>query len=122
MTFSSGDPQEARAGTGGTGEEALAPATTPLPAPVSSAQPETDTHPYAARFGVIQTEFIDDPRATVQKADKLAQEVADRAVEKIRAGVEQIRSKTGEAADTERLRLAMREYRELIRSLGRGPF
>ena len=99
---------------------ALTPATTPLPVPVSALpQPEVDSHPHGGPLRDDPEGVIDDPSGTVQRAYQLAQEAADRAAEKIRAGVEQIGSKGGEGEEPDRRWLGVRDDRGPIRTLRR---
>jgi hypothetical protein len=66
------------------------------------------------RFEQLQSEFIDDPKAAVQKVEKLIDDVFN----KMRDRVHGIHSEIEKADDTEHLRLAMRSYRDMIDSLG----
>ena len=66
------------------------------------------------RFQQLQSEFIDDPRAAVQKAEKLIDDVLN----KMRDRIHSIHSDVEKADDTEHLRLAMRSYRDMIDSFG----
>ncbi len=75
---------------------------------------------YRRRFDAIQAEFIEDPRAAVQKADSLMAEVVEHMIDALRNRMQGIHgdvSADGEV-DTERLRLVMRSYRQLIDSMG----
>jgi hypothetical protein len=66
------------------------------------------------RFEQLQSEFIDDPKAAVQKVEKLI----DDAFNKIRDRIHSIHSDVEKTNDTEHLRLAMRSYRDMIDSFG----
>jgi hypothetical protein len=66
------------------------------------------------RFEQLQSEFIDDPKAAVQKVEALL----DDAFNKMRDRINNIHSGIQKTDDTEHLRLAMRSYREMIDSLG----
>jgi hypothetical protein len=66
------------------------------------------------RFEQLQSEFIDDPKAAVQKVEKLIDDVFN----KMRDTINSIHSEIEKADDTEHLRLAMRSYRDMIDSLG----
>jgi hypothetical protein len=66
------------------------------------------------RFEQLQSEFIDDPKAAVQKVETLI----DDAFNKMRDRIKNIHSGIEKADDTEHLRLAMRSYRDLIDSFG----
>lgn len=77
---------------------------------------------FAGRWDSIQSGFVDDPRRTVEQADRLVAEVIDhlsRIFTQERAKLEAQWSKSGEA-DTEDLRLAMRRYRDFFRTLVGG--
>jgi hypothetical protein len=77
---------------------------------------------FRTRWDSIQAGFVDDPRRTVEQADRLVAEVIDH-LSKIftqeRAKLEAQWSKSGEA-DTEDLRVAMRRYREFFTTLVGG--
>ena len=66
------------------------------------------------KFDSIQSEFIDDPRSAVRKAEQLLNEVVDRITRSMRDRVDSMRSDAGKNADTEQLRQTMRGYRELV--------
>ena len=66
------------------------------------------------RFEQLQSEFIDDPKAAVQKVEALL----DDAFNKMRDRINNIHSGIQKTDDTEQLRLAMRSYRDMIDSLG----
>jgi hypothetical protein len=66
------------------------------------------------RFEQLQSEFIDDPKAAVQKVEALL----DDAFNKMRDRINNIHSSIQKTDDTENLRLAMRSYRDMIDSLG----
>jgi hypothetical protein len=66
------------------------------------------------RFEQLQSEFIDDPKAAVQKVEALL----DDAFNKMRDRINNIHSGIQKTDDTEHLRLAMRSYRDMIDSLG----
>ncbi|WP_411977731.1 hypothetical protein [Streptomyces phaeochromogenes] len=65
--------------------------------------------------------FIDGPRGSVEEADKVLQEVAARFTDAVTERRRTLRTSwqtTGEdKADTEQLRLALRDYRELAERL-----
>ena len=69
---------------------------------------------FHTRFDQIQSEFIDDPKAAVQKVETLL----DDAFNKMRDRINNIHSSIQKTDDTEQLRLAMRSYRDMIDSLG----
>lgn len=74
---------------------------------------------FAGRWDSIQAGFVDDPRRTVEQADRLVAEVIDH-LSKIfrdeRAKLESQWSRGGKA-DTEDLRIAMQRYRDFFRTL-----
>lgn len=74
---------------------------------------------FAGRWDSIQSGFVDDPRRTVEQADRLVAEVIDH-LSKIfrdeRAKLESQWSRGGKA-DTEDLRIAMQRYRDFFRTL-----
>jgi len=59
------------------------------------------------RFDQVQAEFIDDPKSAVDHARSLVEEAVDRMMEDVRNGL-------GEHDDTERMRMALRRYREIL--------
>lgn len=74
---------------------------------------------YTARFDELQTRFIDDPRDAVSAAESLVEEAVDRLMTDIRSRLDAIRSQSGGDGDTERLRVAMREYRDVLTDVSR---
>ena len=66
------------------------------------------------RFEQLQSEFIDDPKAAVQKVEKLMDDLLN----KMRDRIHSIHSDVEKNDDTEHLRLAMRSYRDMIDSFG----
>ena len=72
-----------------------------------------------SRWTEVQSEFVDDPRDCVQKADGLVADVVD----KLTAGFSQARSRLeeqwdrGEDVSTEDLRIALKRYREFFERL-----
>lgn len=74
---------------------------------------------FAGRWDSIQAGFVDDPRRTVEQADRLVAEVIDH-LSKIfrdeRAKLESQWSRGGKA-ETEDLRIAMQRYRDFFRTL-----
>ena len=73
---------------------------------------------YRQRFEALQAEFIEQPREAVEKAETLIEEAVDRMMTSLRERVRSVHSGIGDGGDTERLRLAMRSYRDLIESMG----
>jgi len=82
----------------------------------ASRQPEqwSEMSDMRMRFEQLQSEFIDDPKAAVQKVEALL----DDAFNKMRDRINNIHSGIQKTDDTEQLRLAMRSYRDMIDSLG----
>lgn len=80
----------------------------------------TEYKDYRQRFDVVQAEFIEEPRAAVQKAETLMDEVVGHMIDALHDRMQSIhRDADGDGEiDTERLRLVMRSYRELIDSMG----
>jgi hypothetical protein len=97
--------------------------------PASAAPAETSTdqalfadHEHSdlqSRWAEVQAAFVDDPKASVQQADGLVNDV----VEKITSSFAQARSQLeeqwsrGEDASTEDLRVALTRYREFFQRL-----
>lgn len=74
---------------------------------------------FAGRWDSIQSGFVDDPRRTVEQADRLVAEVIDhlsRIFRDERAKLESQWSRSGKA-DTEDMRIAMQRYRDFFRTL-----
>ena len=76
-----------------------------------------DMSDFQLRFEQIQAEFIDDPKAAVQKAERLTEEATDQLTKSMRERMQAMRKDTGDNADTEQMRVTMRTYREFIQSL-----
>lgn len=66
------------------------------------------------QFEQAQSEFIDDPKAAVKKVEGLLDDLLNRMRDKMQSTHREI-EKTD---DTEKLRLAMRSYRDMIDSFG----
>nr|WP_129312085.1 hypothetical protein [Streptomyces sp. L2] len=83
------------------------------------AHDETDQWEQRLRHAV--TEFVDEPRAAVEEADRALEEIAARFTDAVTRRRRTLRyswqdtekRRPGSDADTERLRLALRDYREL---------
>lgn len=70
------------------------------------------------RWNQAQGEFVDDPPHSVREADALASEVAEALIAEIEARRAALRSVWNDTdADTEALRLALRDYRSFVRQL-----
>ena len=78
--------------------------------------PEMDQ--YRHRFDEIQAEFVEEPRAAVEKAEKLIEEAVQKMTGSIHEHLQRIHGDIAQESDTERLRLAMRSYRDFIDSFG----
>lgn len=77
----------------------------------------TDFH---RRFEQIQSDFIEEPREAVKKAERLIEEMLDHVTRSMRDRMKTMRGDgDGKHADTEHLRLTMQRYKEFIRSFGR---
>ncbi len=82
--------------------------------------PHDDTDPLAARLHHAVAGFVDAPRDAVREADHVLQELAERFADAVTERRRTLRRswQTGDgehaaATDTEQLRLALRDYREL---------
>ena len=74
---------------------------------------------FAGRWEEIQSGFVDDPRRTVEQADRLVAEVIDQLAKifrEERAQLESQWSKSGKV-ETEDLRIAMQRYRDFFGTL-----
>jgi len=72
---------------------------------------------YRRRFEELQSQFIEEPKETVKKAESLVEEAVERMVSSLHDRVNHIHKELGDGTDdTERLRMAMRRYRQLIDS------
>ena len=70
------------------------------------------------RFDELQAEFIEEPRAAVEKAERLIGDAVNNMMTVMQDRIKSIHTDyEGDHKDTERLRLAMRSYRELMDSL-----
>ncbi|MEV4677793.1 hypothetical protein AB0K34_39595 [Actinomadura sp. NPDC049382] len=95
----------------------------PMPAvkPEPAAVPDglfdpAETERFRERWREVQSAFVDDPGAAVRRADELAAEAAEalgRAIAAHRRALSDGLDGGGQA-DTERLRLALRGYRDLL--------
>jgi hypothetical protein len=80
---------------------------------------ESELQSYRGRWEQVQSDFVDEPREAVQKADDLVSDL----VEKLTSGFAQTRSgleeqwKKGEEASTEDLRVALTRYRAFFQRL-----
>ncbi|MFC4007395.1 hypothetical protein ACFOY2_09190 [Nonomuraea purpurea] len=72
-----------------------------------------------ARWRELQTSFVDDPTEAVQRADGLVGEVVESLTSSLNSRTNALRErwKDPETADTEQLRLALRDYRGVLERL-----
>ncbi|MGN9839251.1 hypothetical protein ACTMTI_14135 [Nonomuraea sp. H19] len=72
-----------------------------------------------ARWRDLQASFVDDPGEAVQRADGLVGEVVDALTSSLTSRTDALRDrwKDAESADTEQLRLALRDYRNVLERL-----
>lgn len=74
-----------------------------------------------ARWRDLQASFVDDPGEAVRRADGLVGEVVEALTSALRSRTEELRGRwkdgDGDTGDTERLRLALREYRGVLERL-----
>jgi hypothetical protein len=66
------------------------------------------------KFDAIQSEFIEDPKGAVKKAEDLVREVVDRITSSMNNRMETMHRDVVKTNDTEQLRQTMRGYRELV--------
>jgi hypothetical protein len=76
-----------------------------------TSRPNVEMEGYLRRFESVQSEFIDEPRRAVEKAKSLVQEAIDRMMS-------QLHQDAGEGDDTERLRITLKRYRDVLHTLG----
>ena len=74
---------------------------------------------FQSRWETIQTNFVDDPRRTVEEADELVAEVMRQLAESFAAERERLESQWGRGEDvsTEDLRVALQRYRGFFQRL-----
>jgi hypothetical protein len=93
-----------------------------LPASVEANAPlfhDDEGRGFRARWEGIQTGFVDEPRAAVEQADALVQEIMKRLTDVFaeeRAGLEKHWGR-GENVSTEDLRIALKRYRSFFERL-----
>jgi len=75
---------------------------------------------FQSRFETVQSEFFDEPRHAVEKAASLVEEAVDLMMRTLQRDLEHVRSELGDGNDTERLRIALRRYRDVLESLDKG--
>ena len=72
---------------------------------------------FRQRLDEIQSEFINEPRAAVKKAERLVEEAVEHMAKSMREHLKRMHGDIEGNADTEKLRLMMRSFREFIDSL-----
>jgi hypothetical protein len=73
---------------------------------------------YQRRFDALQTDFIEDPKSAVHKAERLIEEAIDSLTRSMRERIHSGDGKSDGREDTEQMRLKMRTYRDFMQSLG----
>ncbi|MFC8434597.1 hypothetical protein [Streptomyces sp. NPDC057253] len=86
--------------------------------------PHDECDKLSARLQHAVAGFVDEPRSAVEEADHVLEEVAARFADAVKQRRRTLRNswqagegKAGDAGDTEQLRLALRDYRELTERL-----
>ena len=86
--------------------------------PKSTNGPMTDMWPDMTdlhkRFESLQSEFIDDPKGAVEKAEKLINDVIERITRSMHERIDAMHKGVEGTHDTEQLRQTMRSYRDLV--------
>jgi hypothetical protein len=80
---------------------------------------DSELQSFRARWDQVQSEFVDEPRESVQKADDLVSDLVERLTSgfaETRSGLEDQWNK-GEDASTEHLRIAFTRYRAFFQRL-----
>ncbi|MFF4396574.1 hypothetical protein [Streptomyces sp. NPDC001480] len=112
--------------TGSTGARGAATPARPAAtaASASSLVPHEETDKLGLRLQQVVSGFVDEPRDAVAEADRVVEEIAARFTEAVtqrrrtlRRSWQSADDKPGSTADTEQLRLALRDYRELAERL-----
>jgi hypothetical protein len=87
----------------------------------SPANGEMDLWPemreYKHRMTDIQSEFIEEPRAAVKKAEQLIEEAVDYMAKAMHESIQRMHKDIEGDADTEKLRLMMRNFSQFIEKL-----
>ncbi len=73
-----------------------------------------EMHEYRHRMTDIQSEFIEEPKAAVKKAEQLIEEAVDYMAKSVHERVQRMHNDAEGDADTEKLRLMMRNFSHLI--------
>lgn len=66
------------------------------------------------KFDAIQSEFIDDPKSAVKKAEDLVKEVVNRITRSMNERMDTMHRGIEKSNDTEQLRQTMKSYRDLV--------
>ena len=66
------------------------------------------------RFDAVQSEFIEDPKRAVEKAEELVKEVVDRISRSMHDRMDSMHHGVEKTTDTEQLRQTMMGYRDLV--------
>jgi hypothetical protein len=74
-------------------------------------------HQYRARMMEIQSQFIDDPRGAVKQAEQLVDEAVDQMARAMHDHLKQMHQELEGDADTEKLRLMMRDLGQMFERL-----
>jgi hypothetical protein len=77
-----------------------------------------DMTDFYGRFDQIQSEFIEDPKSAVKKAEKLMEEMLDHMMRSMRERMTTMHRDVEGNTDTEQLRQTMRGYKEFVYSFG----
>ena len=80
---------------------------------------DEETSGFRARWEAIQTGFVDEPRAAVEQADALVEEMMKRLTEVFRSERSTLEQQwgRGENVSTEDLRVALKRYRSFFQRL-----
>lgn len=109
--------------TAGTETAATGASATQAAAPTEEEAPRLlaaeDEEGFRQRWQDIQTEFVDDPREAVHRADTLVADVMQQLASNFADHKKELEGQwnRGEEADTERLRMALRKYRSFFNRL-----
>lgn len=72
---------------------------------------------YRSRWESIQLSFLDDPKGAAEQADTVVGELLGRLTERRQALSDELNRQSKQDVDTESMRLAVRNYRSLFRTL-----
>ncbi|MDE3725065.1 hypothetical protein PWG71_27095 [Nocardiopsis sp. N85] len=88
----------------------------------SGSRQDVDRERVRERLTTAMNGFVDDPGKAVGEADAVVDEVTEAVISRLRERRSGLRSAWEEGADTERLRLALREHRAFVDDLLDGRF